>query len=252
MKTFRYGLLGLGAFLLFLLVLAPATLITDRIGARFPGFTVQTVAGTATGGVMYDLQWRGTRIEKLSWNWQPLALATGRLGFRLEVADPGLKSTGYATLGWDRRWRFQDLAGSAQLDKLYALARQSKLPLQGMVEWNLRELRLNAAGRPTAMNGVIDLLGLRATLSQPLALGDVVIEASPTAVDGIQGQVQDRNGPLALQGTFNLLPDGRYRFNGQAAVRDAGNPSLRQALTLLGPPDGNGRWPLNFSGLLAW
>ncbi len=252
MKTFRYALLGLGAFLLFLLVLAPATLITDRIGARFPGFTVQTVAGTLTQGIMHGLQWRGTRIEKLSWNWQPLGLATGRLGFRLEVADPQIKLTGYAAMGWDRQWRFQEVTGSTPLDALYALAGQPKLPLQGMVEWHLRELRLNAAGRPTALNGLIHLLNVRTTLSQPLALGDVVIEASPTAVDGIQGQVQDRNGPLALQGTFSLLPDGRYRFNGQVAVRDAGNPSLRQTLALLGPPDSNGRWPLDLSGILAW
>ena len=48
MKILRYGLLGLGAFLLFLLLQAPASLITDRIGARLPGFAVQTVAGTAT------------------------------------------------------------------------------------------------------------------------------------------------------------------------------------------------------------
>ena len=73
MKTFRYGLLGLGAFLLFLLLLAPASLITDRISARLPGFTAQTVEGTATDGIMQGLQWRGARIEKLGWDWRPLA-----------------------------------------------------------------------------------------------------------------------------------------------------------------------------------
>jgi hypothetical protein len=36
-----YGLLGLAAFLLFLLLLAPATLLTDQIGARLAGFSAQ-------------------------------------------------------------------------------------------------------------------------------------------------------------------------------------------------------------------
>ena len=252
MKTFRYGLLGLGAFLLFLLLLAPASLITDRISARLPGFTVQTVEGTATDGIMQGLQWRGARIEKLGWDWRPLALATGRLGFRLDADDPDFKLTGHAAIGWDRQWRFQDLAGRALLDKLYALAGQPKLPLQGVVELNVRELRLNAAGRPTTANGVVHLRNLRTTLSQPLMLGDFVVEATPADPSGIQGKIQDDNGPLTLAGTFSLLPDGRYRFSGQAAVRDAGNQALRQTLNLLGPPDGKGRWTLNFSGILAW
>ncbi len=252
MKTFRYGLLGLGAFLLFLLLLAPASLITDRISARLPGFTAQTVEGTATDGIMQGLQWRGARIEKLGWDWRPLALATGRLGFRLDADDPDFKLTGDAAIGWDRQWRFRDLAGRALLDKLYALAGQPKLPLQGVVELNVRELRLNAAGRPTTANGVVHLRNLRTTLDQPLTLGDFVVEATPADPSGIQGKIQDDNGPLTLAGTFSLLPDGRYRFSGQAAVRDAGNQALRQALNLLGPPDGNGRWTLNFSGILAW
>ena len=92
----------------------------------------------------------------------------------------------------------------------------------------------------------------RQTLGQPLTLGDFVVEATPADPSGIQGKIQDDNGPLTLAGTFILLPDGRYRFSGQAAVRDAGNQALRQALNLLGPPDGNGRWTLNFSGILAW
>jgi len=56
---------------------------------------------------------------------------------------------------------------------------------------------------------------------------------------------------LVLDGTLGLLPDGRYRFDGQAAVRDAANQSLRQAMSLLGPPGSDGRWTLNFSGALA-
>ncbi len=201
---------------------------------------------------MQGLQWRGARIEKLSWGWRPLALATGRLGFRLDADDPDFKLTGQAAIGWDRQWRFQNLAGRASLEKLYALAGQPKLPLQGMVELKLQELRLNAAGRPTTADGVVHLLNLRITLGQPLTLGDFEVQAMPAVPDGVQGKVQDRNGPLALEGTFSLLPDGRYRFSGQAAVRDAGNQPLRQAMSLLGPPDERGRWPLNFSGILAW
>ena len=69
--------------------------------------------------------------------------------------------------------------------------------------------------------------------------------------EGVQGTIKDHEGPLTLNGTLHWAPDGRYRFNGQAAVRDVGNQPLRQAMNLLGPPGSDGRWALSFSGVLA-
>lgn len=250
-RVLGHGLLGLLAFLLFLVLLAPASLVADRIGERLPGFSAQTAEGTVTEGSMRDLRWRGVRIERLNWDWRPLALFTGWLEFRLDTDDPEAKLTGNAAVGWDRRWRFQDLAGRLPIAKLGILAGRPKLPLQGVVEFSLRDLYLNAAGRPQSAYGVVHLLNLRAILGQPLNLGDFVVQLAGADPEGIQGTIRDKDGPLALDGTFNLLPDGRYRFNGQAAVRDPGNRALLQAMNLLGPPGGDGRWALNLSGVLA-
>jgi hypothetical protein len=83
-----------------------------------------------------------------------------------------------------------------------------------------------------------------------LNLGAFTVQLTPASPEGIQGAVQDQGGPLALEGTLNLLPDGHYRFAGRAAVRDDDNPALRQAMNLLGPPGGDGRWVLNLAGVL--
>ena len=255
MKRFlSYGLLGVLAFLLFLLVLAPAVLVTDQLAARLPGFSVQTVEGRATAGFARGVQWRDVRIERIDWNWQALALPTGWLEFRLQVDDPEsqLNVSGNVAVNPGRRLRGHDLTGQLPMARLAALFGPSNLPLQGVVKFNLRELTLNAAGRPQRADGAVDLLHVRATLGQPLNLGDFTIHLTPATPEGIQGTVKDNGGPLALEGTLNLLPDGRYRFTGQAAARDASNPALRQALNLLGPPGGDGRWTLNFSGVLPW
>jgi len=47
-RVLGHGLLGLLAFLLFLVLLAPASLVADRIGERLPGFSAQTAEGTVT------------------------------------------------------------------------------------------------------------------------------------------------------------------------------------------------------------
>ena len=249
-RVLRYGLLGLLAFLFSLLLLAPATLVTNLLAERLTGFSVQTTEGSATEGSARNVQWRGVQIERFNWNWLALALLTGWLEFRLDADDPEIKLNGKIAVNPGRRLRGRDLSGRLPLARLGALAGQPKLPLQGVVEFNLRELSLNAAGRPQTANGMVSLRNARTTLGQPLNLGDFTVQLAPAHPEGIQGAVKDHDGPLALEGTLNLLPDGRYRFTGQAAVRDAGNSALRQTMNLLGPPGGDGRWALNFSGVL--
>ncbi len=251
-RVLRYGLLGVLAFLLFLLLLAPASLVTDLLAGRLTGFKAQTVAGLATEGSAQGVHWRGVRIERLNWNWRAPALLTGWLEFGLDADDPEIKLNGKVATNPGRRLRLRDMSGRLPLARLSALTGQSKLPLQGVIEFNLRDLSLNAAGRPQTADGVVHLRNTRTTLGQPLNLGDLTIQLTPAMPEGIQGMIKDNEGPLALEGTLNLLPDGRYRFTGQAAVRDPGNQSLRQAMNMLGPPGGDGRWALNFSGVLPW
>lgn len=250
-RILGYGLLGVLAFLLSLVLLAPAAPVIDRIAARLPGFSVQTVEGLAMEGSARGIQWRGVRIDRLNWNWRASALWTGWLEFQLDANDPELKLSGKAAVNPSRRLRLRDASGRLPLAWLNALAGQPRLPLQGVVEFNLRELFLNnAAGWPQTADGVVRLLDMRITLDRPLSLGDFTVQLTPASPEGVQGAVKDRDGPLALEGALNLLPDGRYRFTGWAAVRGDGNPALRQALSLLGPPGGDGRWVLNFSGVL--
>jgi hypothetical protein len=249
-RILGYGLLGALTFVLSLLWLAPATLVTDRIVERLPGFSVQTVEGRATEGSARGVQWRGVRLDRLHWNWWAPALWTGWLEFRLDADDPEIKLSGKVAVNPDRRLRVRDASGRLPLAQASALAGQSGLPLQGVVEFNLRELSLTAAGRPQTADGVIHLLDTRITLGQPLNLGAFTVQLTPASPEGIQGAVQDQGGPLALEGTLNLLPDGHYRFAGRAAVRDDDNPALRQAMNLLGPPGGDGRWVLNLAGVL--
>jgi hypothetical protein len=150
----------------------------------------------------------------------------------------------------ERRWRLLDALGDLSLTRVSALAGAAQWPLQGRLEFNLRHLELNPVGLPLTAEGVVELRNVRITLKQPLNLGDFTVQLTPNSPDGVQATVKDRGGPLALDGTASLLPDGRYQFKGSAALRNADDPTLRQALGLLGPPGSDGRHTLNFSGVL--
>ncbi len=250
-RWLSYGLLGVLAFAGFLVLQAPAMLATDLVARRLPDFSARAAAGLATDGSAQGLRWRGVYVERAAWSWRPRALASGWLEFKLDVDDPGVKLTGNVAVNLERRVRFRDLNGRLPLATLIALAGHAQLPGQGSVEFSLRELRLNAAGQPQAAEGTIALSNARAMLGQPLHFGDFVAQLRPAEPNGIQGAIQDNGGPLALDGMLNLAPDGGYQFSGRAAVRDAGDQALRQAMNLLGPADDDGYWTLSFSGVLV-
>lgn len=246
-----YGLLGLLAFLSSLLLRAPATLVADAIGARLPGFSAQVIEGSVTDGLVQGVRWRDVHIERITWRWRPLALLTGRLVFQLEADDPELKLTVSSAMSLNRQLHFQDLSGRLPLAQLGAFIGRPKSPLQGVLELDLREMDFNTVGQPLTATGVARVRELRALLGQGLNIGDFTMHLTSTRSEGIQGVLKDDGGPLMLDGALRLALDGRYRFNGQAAVRDAGNQPLRRAMSLLGPPDGDGRWTLSFSGVLT-
>jgi general secretion pathway protein N len=247
-RTLVYSLLGIAAFLFFIATLAPATLLTEPLRTRLPGLSLQAVEGTAIAGAMVGAQWRDVRAERFLWRWRPLALLLGRLEANLNLEDSEAKLSGNAAMGFSRQLRFVDLTGQLPLNWVAALAGVKNSPLEGIVELNLADLSLNAAGQPLSAQGTIRLSKLRVNLGRPLVLGDYSLQVDSTSKVGIQAKIKDNNAPLLLDGIATLSTDGRYQLTGHAALRDPANQSLRQVLSLLGPPGNDGRWPLNFSG----
>lgn len=252
-RLLGYGLVGLIAFLLFLARLAPATLLVDQFSQRLSGFSVQAIEGNAITGTMLGVSWHGTHISRVAWRWQPLSLLTGQMEFQLKVDDDTLKLTSNVAFRPNERIYFRELTGQLPLVWLFNQLDTAMLPLDGGAQINLQTLELSAAGLPLAAQGVIQVTDLRALLNQPLNLGNYQLQFAPAAnVAGIRGQLKDVNAPLALDGLLTLSPNGQYQINGQIAPRDSSDQNLRQMLSLLGPPGGDGRWAIHFSGMLTW
>lgn len=247
-----YSVLGAVAFLLFLLWLAPAGLVTEQISTHLPGFTVQHAAGTAVNGMAADLRWRAGQIDQLHWRWHPWRLLTGRLAFGLRAEDPQIKLLTDAALSWNRQLHFRGLTGQLAVAEASKWAGLPDVPLVGTADLRLDTLTFDAAGYPIAAHGLIQLSQLRIDWGQTLPLGDYLIQLDTPSAAGIEAKLSDNNAALQLTGTLRLLPNGQYQLTGQAAIRDPNNHSLHQAMNVLGPPDSNGHWSLNFSGALPW
>ena len=249
-RRLAYILLGLLAYAVFLVLLCPASLLIEQLSQRLPGFSAQSVQGSAVQGTAQSVQLSATaRLETIAWRLRLFPLLLGRIEYDLQLSAPELNIRGIASLGWDRQLRLVALNGQLPLPQAIALAGRPPPPLNGTLELDNVALRLNRDYRPTEAGGLIHLRNLGTSFGNPLSLGNFDIQLQ-TQANALVASVQDQGGPLQLNGSLTLDPDGRYRFTAQAAPRDQNNRELYQALSLLGRPEGNGKWMFDFAGSL--
>ncbi len=244
-----YGVLILAAWVVFMVLLFPAPALLGLAAQRLPALQVRAVEGSALDGRVEDVRLNGLNLASLDWHFDPKALLKGRLGLRLTAREPQLDLNAGVSVGLNRDLEVGDLQGRLSLPRATTLFRLPPLPLDGELELDLAQLRVDAQRRPLAARGAARLLNARTTLGRSLELGSFRVELT-TVESGILGTVGDEGGPLALTGTVTLNPDGDYHFQGEVGTRNGANPQLRQALGILGRPDARGNWRIDYSGRL--
>jgi hypothetical protein len=89
--------IGIGLFLVFLIVRAPASLVGGLVGDAAPVKLLET-SGTIWSGDA-DLLVEGRLIGRLIWSFRPVSLLTAKIGYDLELAGEGVNLIGRATAG---------------------------------------------------------------------------------------------------------------------------------------------------------
>ena len=244
-RIVAYVVLGLLAYVGFLLSTFPAERAFAMLSQQLPNLRAAGLSGTAWSGQASVLQIQGQNLEKLQWQLKPWSVLFGQL--ELDVQLDGADVAGHASIG---------------------------LQADGAVQLTDVDLRLSAAEMSTQFQAPVDLGGQfivqlqsaklmgqkilsaegqvrwqRAALVSPFdqPLGEFVAQLS-TEADDIKAQVKDEGGPLQLDGVASLKSDGSYNFNGSVSVRDSQQQLLVQGVKAMGRPGSDGRVPLRYSG----
>ncbi len=235
------GWLGLGLlfYLMFLLARWPASHAWQQFDDRGmlpPRVQVDTVAGTIWHGELQQLSVAGMTINRLRWQVRFGALLRGRLGVDLDARTEGGFLRGHVhlsplQLGADK------INGRLPAKRLEPIvARYSPIPTQldGQLALAVEKLAMDHDGAVKQLNGRIAWQEGRIEADNTLfELGGLISDLR--ANDGvIHGKLSDDGGPLALDGQWQLRPDGRYRLDARPVARDQASDALRNALAPLG------------------
>lgn len=223
-RKVAFGLLIAGIYLFWLLLTAPARLLTFALP---DGVRVGELTGTVWQGEARQLAWRGVRLDHLRWT---LTFSSGLPGWRVTLDDPdGLR--GHVSLQGMTTLRLQNGLFTIPAN----LARRWLTPAlpaeaRGQITLNLSEGRFNQTGCQQVSGGRVQWR--EAQLSSPagsLELADVSGKFSCTPAGALALTLSQDSHQLSLTGEGTLSPDGRYAFRGKLQTRQS-TPAL---LTLL-------------------
>lgn len=245
-RAAAYMGVGAVAYLLFLALTLPASVLFSRVIPAGSGITVVAPQGTPWHGEARQLQVAGAPVGHVTWSIHPLSLFTGRLDYDLYVHAATTDLRGEAALSPGGTVTLNGVTG--QLDLVTALA-WLRLPpnsATGRLSFNLDRFVLEDR-RPTALDGKMTLDRLRVLYPQSTELGGYAATFK-TDAHGIHGQAHDSGGPVNLDAVISVTPDGRYETRGTLTARAGASAGLRQALGLLGSTDAHGVTHFVFTG----
>ena len=286
-RGLAYLLLGLAAYVVFLVVKLPAQQLYGRLApaleSRLP-LQLHQLEGPWWDGRARQVVWGRRSFEDLRWRLHAPELLRGRLAFRLDLALPvdgmgGTNGSGaapaprlqvVAALAPDGTLYLRDgrtRVGLALLDRLFNPA---PLGLQGGLRLELQRLvwatgsgggQTDAPadsgpskGRLVELEATVRLEGVGLGPPVDVQLGDFLATFS-TAREGeglVEGKIEDQGGPLQVQGLVRIRPDGSYRLTAELAARDPQQRAIVQALKLLGNPSPAGKVSVVRTGRLAF
>lgn len=236
-----FGLLGLGLlfYLIFLLARWPADHAwqqIERLGILPSEVQVRSVAGTLWHGELHQLEVAGMVINRVRWQVRFGTLFRGRLGLDLDVATEGGFLRGRLHIS---PWRLgaEDISAQLPAKRLEpVIANYTPMAVQigGQLALAVKTLSADHDGAIREFDGRLAWhdgnLGVDNTVFK---LGGLMSDLQSN--DGVvQGELSDDGGPLALDGQWQLHPDGQYRLDARPVARGQASDALRDALAPLG------------------
>jgi general secretion pathway protein N len=253
--NWRWIALGAGAYSLFLVVTAPASLLTKRLQQQ--GIVASGVNGTVWKGSAASLQVRGLLVGAVQWELHPTHLLLGRLNVDLDAKRHDGSLAANVSLQRGGKVTLRDARVSLPIPTLTGFINMSGGGMatgmlggwKGTVQAQLDELAIEN-NWPVRIAGRIDAADLIGPARQPTAIGSYRIDFphAQTAAE-LQGNIASQpDSPLDVIGVVRLLPGRQYAIDAQVGTRSEAPASISKALEYLGPADAQGRRPLSLSG----
>lgn len=240
---------GIGLFLLFLIILFPATLGWKLVPHSLKQHAqLSGIEGSIWNGSAERLVIGHVQAGRIEWRLSPWSLLLGKLStdVRLERGQENLN--GHITLLSDTEFTASDLRLSLNGETLGGLT--APYLLHGHIRADISTLSYQKA-RKIQADGHILLRDAHVEGPQSFVLGRIDVQVKPEA-EGSMLKFSNQDSPLDVNGSIRLKGNGSYSMKLGILNRDSQRKDINNALRVLGKPDATGRVQLKYFGNLRF
>ena len=207
---------------------------------------ISGISGSIWNGRAMSGHMGGIDFSSANWSIKPLALLLGKVAADISVATSAGRIDSSVAAGIGGSVTFENLSGTLSLAAIHPALRASRV--DGVVNLEMKKVIVEN-GTPVFALGTIDVRSLLAGGLCAFSLGDFRAFIS-TENGEIQGQVENVDAMIEIDGTMSLRPDGSYLFLGTIAATSRAPDSITRNLQYLGSADAQGRRQFRFEGAL--
>lgn len=250
--VFALLLLGLLSFLLALVLRLPAAQAWQWFGEDLP-VQLEGLSGTLWDGRAARLHYQGETFHDARWQFLPAHLLSARATVDIALRAEEGRIQGRLTSGLRRDLHLQDLRLDLPAAQVLRLAGQDALPVDvdGRLDAFLERVRLEADGSLREIRGLLNWIDGSFSLGDPISLGSYALRIDGDR-DRLQGQLQDVDAVLRLEGEVVLLPaSGDVRGEIIMQALEGADPALIENMRFAGLADPTAENRVRFQGNLA-
>ena len=259
MKNRNLILLGIAAFFIFLIISAPAAIITRTIENYTPA-RFQLVSGSVWNGSAGLMQLPGISVGPIQWKIKPLSLLRGALAMQLDIdnnntGNSDIRGNAFVEVNAFGDVKLENANLSADAEWLFT---QAAIPAAaaGRFQLQLERLSIGLKDRLPEVQGTFSWQNASVTYPQVYDLGEYQIalnyeSSDENPVELVKGDIKDINSPLQVYGTALLYTSYRYVLDINVNATDNAPADLKRVIPLLGTQNADGAVNIRRQGSLA-
>ncbi len=209
-----------------------------------PFVQISGIKGTIWNGSAREFSTFGVYLTDISWTMSPLQLFTGKAVYDVSATPVAGFFESEVAVSFGGTVTLRDLRASVPLQMFEGAAKIAGLRGSASLQFERLEL---VAGRPAAMDGILDVANLVVPLVSGASLGGYRAEFF-TQNNGIVASVEDTDGVIDLAGSLQLRNDKTYMFLGQVMAKPNTPEQISRQLRFLPPGNDRGQHELRLEG----
>lgn len=250
MKQRYYWLIGIIAYLFFLLANSPAAQVIDLIDKQFKlPAKFYGVQGSVWSGQSDSILIKNkTRLDNVHWSINPLSLLLLRISADLEADIKQSRTVGKMVVYANGSIEANSVRARLNASDVQQMMSMPFGQLGGEININLETLELDTNGIPKT-TGQIKWRSAKLTLAETVELGNIEINISPEQKN-MKAVISNKGGMIAISGSATISEDKRYTLDIDLKPEASASANISQSLGMFARRLPNGTYQLKQNGNL--